>query len=463
MNNKKPLKILAACIAAASIASSAPALAQHMPDIGFESVGRGAPLAADVRETPFVGPNWLRGFIPGQAPVPGQGPGEGGGPRLGQRAAQELNGYRPPETPPGVEPLPVDIFNTTDFYADRELWSDPRYFRCGSGYSTEEQWGALIGNPLILSQDSNDGVWGNCDRDLPREALVSPYGFDTAQAHYEALLAETKQRGGPNEYSFQDFPAAEWNGIYERPLFSQDHQNWYWMRHSQISTVLSLLTPEYQQRMTQMNFHEAVSNAPQWMASFCYPEGLMRWWYVWGIRDMEVLVTPKQVQFLGGVADNFIRKVLIDQEHVQPIPQWYGETVGFWDGDTLVAWTANVQGWTLSHSMMEFSSELEVIEIIRRADDGEGLVVEAVFYDPEAFAEPLHIVTPWTRTGGIDSERRYNFVECRVESGIVLGPDGRPSQLTPLDEEFIDFLGRPWAQNWEKFFEQGWERPAAND
>jgi hypothetical protein len=20
-------------------------------------------------------------------------------------------------------------------------------------------------------------------------------------------------------------------------------------------------------------------------------------------------------------------------------------------------------------------------------------------------------------------------------------------------------LGRPWAQNWEKFFEQGWERP----
>ena len=41
----------------------------------------------------------------------------------------------------------------------------------------------------------------------------------------------------------------------------------------------------------------------------------------------------------------------------------------------------------------------------------------------------------------------------------VAGPDGRPSQLTPFDEGFIDFLGRPWAQNWEKFFEQGWERP----
>jgi hypothetical protein len=95
--------------------------------------------------------------------------------------------------------------------------------------------------------------------------------------------------------------------------------------------MLSLLTPEYQKRMTQMNYHEAVNNAPQWMASFCFPEGLMRWWYVWGIRDMEVLVTPNQVQFLAGVADNFIRKVLIDQEHSTLIPQWYGESVGFWD------------------------------------------------------------------------------------------------------------------------------------
>ena len=88
-------------------------------------------------------------------------------------------------------------------------------------------------------------------------------------------------------------------------------------------------------------------------------------------------------------------------------------------------------------------------------------MVEAVFYDPEAFAQPLRIVTPWNRTTGIDDpQQRYTFVECRVENGIVLGPDGRPSQLTPFDEGYVDFLGRPWAQNWEKFFEQDWERPA---
>ena len=34
-----------------------------------------------------------------------------------------------------------------------------------------------------------------------------------------------------------------------------------------------------------------------------------------------------------------------------------------------------------------------------------------------------------------------------------------PTQLTPIDEGYIDFFGRPWAQNWEEHFEQGWQKP----
>jgi hypothetical protein len=111
--------------------------------------------------------------------------------------------------------------------------------------------------------------------------------------------------------------------------------------------------------------------------------------------------------------------------------------------------------------MFEYSNELEVIEVFTPNADGSGLDVDATFYDREAFKQPLHVATPWHRTGGIDSpENRYSFIECRVQSTIVNGEDGRPTQRTFLDEGYIDYFGRPWAQNWEEHFEQGWERPA---
>jgi hypothetical protein len=358
--------------------------------------------------------------------------------------------------PAGMQALPLDLFLSKNFYKDQALWLDQRYFRCNTPRQLTDLWASH----RIGDQPPGSAKWGDCSIDYPRAKILSPYPYKTAKEHYEALLAAAKAKGGPTVYTKATVP--DWDGYYNQDPQADRGAQWLWGTVNQNSTILSVLTPEYQKRMVQGNYHEAVDNAPQWQASFCYPEGFLRWW-VTSSRGPEFQLTmgPREVQFLSGIAANFLRQVLIGAEHVQKVPQWYGETIGFWDGTTLVAWTANVQGWMLSHGMFEFSDKIESVETYKPAYDATGKFVgldhEAVFYDPDAFVQPLHATYRFVRQATPDDpERRYTYIECLSN---LKNTNGRPTQLTADDPRFIDFYGRPWAKNWEKYFEVGWDKP----
>ena len=160
------------------------------------------------------------------------------------------------------------------------------------------------------------------------------------------------------------------------------------------------------------------------------------------------------------MADNFLREALIGREPVQKVPQWYGEMVGFWDGDTLVTWTSDIQAWT-QHTMFENSAQLQTVETFKPAYDAAhkfiGIDHEAIWYDPLALAVPVKLTERYLRIAPpTDPVARFTFIECLSNIHNV---KGKPQQLTKTDPNYVDYYGRPWAQNWEKWFEKGWEKP----
>lgn len=383
---------------------------------------------------------------------------------------QPIFAARDGDVPAGVEPLPVDIFSTTDFYQDEALWFDPRYYRCNSPTGLEQIWGAYE-VPLIGDDPPRTAAWGYCDRDYPREEIVSPYGFRTAGEHYRALLAEARARGGPTRYTQATLP--DWNGRYER----RRHKTASWFNGAilQVPTYLSLLTPEYQRRFVQQMYHYSGSSAPQWPGSYCWPEGFMRRLSQYGGGTVRLVMTPELILDIRNAAKTLITQIHLgrefDESGVVPrlgpdVPQWFGETVGFWDGDALITWTSNVQGW-ISHGGFEFSNRFQSIEIYTPFEDAgggmAGLKHEVILYDEEAFADPLRIVHTLDKRGELNEGDPLVYMEC-VPTNFPI--DGQATPKAPgsvVEYRVPDIPGRPWAEIWERYHEEGMVRPEGED
>ncbi len=196
----------AAAVAALLLASSS-ADAQKTATIGFKSVGRGAPLARAIpRETRRRGSRAKLEAYPENDRVvgPWRPTRRGANGELVRRRLRQRVGRR-------KRPTASSRCRST---SSRRRTSTTTA-RCGATRATsaatargrsKRSSGAYGGVTSIGSDPPRTAAWGYCDRDYPRAAIVSPYGFKTAQAHYEALLDETRGRGGPTQHTYATVP-----------------------------------------------------------------------------------------------------------------------------------------------------------------------------------------------------------------------------------------------------------------
>jgi hypothetical protein len=108
-----------------------------------------------------------------------------------------------------------------------------------------------------------------------------------------------------------------------------------------------------------------------------------------GPDPLVFLQTPKQV-WIAWREDNQTRRIYMDVPHsASPKPSWYGESVGHYEGDTLVVDTIGLNEKTVVDVYRTPHSEkLHVVERWRMIDGGKMLQVIFTVDDTDAFYEP---------------------------------------------------------------------------
>ncbi len=128
-----------------------------------------------------------------------------------------------------------------------------------------------------------------------------------------------------------------------------------------------------------------------WRAS-CMPSGVPAFMMA-AVEPIHFVQTPKQVTMIFS-GDAQVRRVYLDVPHsTDPKPSWYGESVGHYEGDTLVVDTIGLNGKTfIDNYRTPHSEKLHVIERYRLVDDGKMLEVTFRIEDPDTFYQPWSAV-----------------------------------------------------------------------
>jgi hypothetical protein len=146
----------------------------------------------------------------------------------------------------------------------------------------------------------------------------------------------------------------------------------------------------------------------------CLPPGVPRTTLM-GLFPMQIVQTPKMIVMLFEVFHQF-RLIPIDAKHPDDLdPSYMGDSVGHWEGDTLVVDVTNFNDKTWLGGVGTIHSEkLHVIEKFTRVDENT-IVYESIVEDPEV------LTAPWIRYGNIMLRpgTRLDEYEC-VENNVDL-------------------------------------------
>jgi hypothetical protein len=152
------------------------------------------------------------------------------------------------------------------------------------------------------------------------------------------------------------------------------------------------LTPPYAKRYAEWHKKFETGEQDPDSVTRCLAFGVARF----GTMPMEIIQTPGQITLNLGVLHD-IRRIYMDGigHTTGADPSFNGDSVGHWEGETLVVETNNVRAGTLDRDGVPYSDKLTAVERIRRVSPTR-LEIETTLTDPEAFLAPFTIKRAYT-------------------------------------------------------------------
>ena len=241
-----------------------------------------------------------------------------------------------------------------------------------------------------------------------RKRLLSPAAVVVAALVLSSgILAQTVGRPGAPKV-----PAPDLTGVWRRSRLLPDNARRYTF-HELAGTLTNQEPP-----MTpwgEAKFKAAKPNVGPREVSLaqtndpttkCFPPGVPR------IYEMRVGAPVEIMQIPGRVVmffqyDHFVRQIFTDgRQHPQDLdPSWMGDSIGRWEGDTLVVDTVgfNDKTW-LDGEGHPHSDALHLIERIRRVSH-DALTIDFTIDDPKAYTKP------WVARNNFELKPGWNIGE----------------------------------------------------
>ncbi len=272
---------------------------------------------------------------------------------------------------------------------------------------------------LLAVAVASTTVLAQGNRQTPDEfkrMLAMGLKYRTASEFYAALKMAAPG-GGRQMPTFAQLP--DWSGLW----ITAGGGNFF---SAGPGGVAPKLTPAAAAALKQGEANEKSGIEYDENLSQCGPPGYPRWLVIPFLR--EFIARPEETWLTSETVNN-VRRIYTDGRDHPPVderyPLYYGDSIGFWDGQKLVIHTNQLMERSMGRNQPTQSEKMETVEIWQKINPTT-VKADVWIYDPALYTEPWYVERRYGQVPNEDKSLRIRYWNCNENpnNDVFKTPDG---------------------------------------